>query len=240
MEQQRTLNKERYEPPFETADGTPRYRGLPVELRSVHIAGRAFRIAGLEDAADLLDEPDFARRFVEEDRAPYGMELWPASITLAEHIMQGEDGAGRCAIELGCGLGLVSMAAALKGWSVTATDSEPTSLRFAEYNATVNHADIVAFELLDWHLPPAGRTAERIFGADLLYQLVDHVPILECVRQLLSDDGVALIADPGRGVADRFASLAADRGFMVDTRRTSATIADGREVSGRILHLRRP
>lgn len=157
---------------------------------------------------------------------------------LAEYILHGEEGEGRSAIELGCGLGLVLMAAAKGGWRVIATDCDPISLRFAEYNASLNRADIAAFELLDWHHPPAGRRFERVFAADVLYQLVDHAPIAQCVDQLLAGDGVALLADPNRGVADRFVSTAEDYALDVNVIPAAATNLTGRNVDGRIFLVR--
>ncbi len=224
---------------LEWIDGAAYFRGLPVERRSVTVAGRAIKIVGLKDAADLLELPEFAKRFLEDDRAPYGVELWPAALMLAEHILNGEDGAGTRAIEIGCGLGIVSMAAAIKGWRVDATDCDPTALHFAEYNAAINRADIEAFECLDWHDPPAGERFDRVFGADVLYELKDHVPVIKCVDCLLTTDGVALLADPNRGVADRFASLVRDHGFDVQLVPASETNVRDRPVNGRIFTLRR-
>ncbi|UCC30694.1 MAG: 50S ribosomal protein L11 methyltransferase [Phycisphaerales bacterium] len=222
---------------FEWVDGVAYFRGLPVERRTVTVAGRAIEIVGLKDAADLLDLPEFAKRFLEDDRAPYGVELWPAALMLAEHILNGDDGAGTRAIEIGCGLGIVSMAAAMKGWRVEATDCDPTALHFAEYNAANNRVDIEAFECLDWHDPPAGERFDRVFGADVLYELKDHVPVVECVDCLLTADGVALLADPNRGVADRFAPLVRDHGFDVQVVPASETNIRGQPVNGRIFKL---
>jgi len=200
---------------FEWKNAVAYFHGLRVEERTVHIGGRALRIASLKDAAALLDEPDFARRFLEEDCAPYGLELWPAAIMLAAHIMRDEPGDRRLALDLGCGLGLVAMAAAVHGWRVVAADHEPTSLRFAEFNARANDVAIESFEPLDWRRPQAGRRFDRIFAADVLYQRTDHVPILRCLEALLGDGGVALLADPRRGVADGFDLLAVQNGFQV-------------------------
>lgn len=226
------------EPLFEWIDGTPYFRGLRVEQQTVEIAGQSFDIVGLRDAADLLDHDDYAKRFLDEDVAPYGLELWPAARMLAEHVLEGEDGRGRSAIELGCGLGLVSIAASGSGWNVIATDNESTSLRFAGYNAHLNNANIAAFETLDWHHSPTDRQFERIFAADVLYQLMDHKPVLACVSALLAPDGVAVIADPNRGVADRFASLAEGHGFDVRTTEAKTPNAKGKTVNGRIFQLR--
>ena len=60
-------------------------------------------VAGVIDAADLLDEPDYAKRFLDDDCAPYGLELWPAAVMLAEYILQNDSNHVGRAIEIGCG-----------------------------------------------------------------------------------------------------------------------------------------
>ena len=222
---------------FDWKDGAPFYRGLPVERRVVTVAGQTFNLACLDDAADLLDEPDYAKRFLDEDRAPYGLELWPAAIMLAEYILQNDRSGGGQAIEIGCGLALVSMAASRAGWNVMATDNESTSLRFARYNAAQNDVRIDGYESLDWRNPAKERHFDRVFAADVLYQLVDHEPILCCLKVLLSPDGVALVADPNRGVADRFGAMAESHGFVVEVISAAATGPAGKRVEGRIFRM---
>lgn len=211
---------------FDEQRDAPHYRGLPVIRRDIRIADECFTVMCLKDAADLLDLPDFADRFVEEDKAPYGMELWPASIALAEMVLSGEPGENRSAIELGCGLGLVSLAASRAAWNVTTTDYEEESLRFARLNARLSGVDNLTFAPLDWRDPPRNQKYELILAADVLYQLVDHAPILGCIETLLAPGGTALVADPHRGVADRFPDLARQRGFDVSTAEQSVSVDD--------------
>jgi predicted nicotinamide N-methyase len=222
---------------FTWLDGAAYYRELPVLVEAIQIAGRSFRIARVEDAAGLLDEADFAKRFLEDDVAPYGLELWPSAIMLAEYLLSQKEGAGCRAVELGCGLGLVSIACAAAGWRVTATDNEATSLRFAEYNAQLNSVEVDGFETLDWRHPPTDQQFERVLAADVLYQLVDHAPILQCIKTLLAPGGRALIADPHRGVADRFPEMASAAGFDVNVIPAAAALPGGKQVSGRIFSL---
>ncbi|MCH7926172.1 MAG: methyltransferase domain-containing protein, partial [Planctomycetes bacterium] len=141
------------------------------------------------------------------------------------------------AVELGCGLGLVSIALAAFGWKVTATDNEPTALDFARHNAQLNAVDSIKFETLDWHDPPKDRHFDRVLAADVLYQLVDHAPLIACIRELLSPSGVAMIADPNRGVADRFESTARSSGFDVEVFDAEAARPDAKQTKGRIYHL---
>jgi ETFB lysine methyltransferase len=210
------LSELRNDSPFEYIDGAPHYHGLPVTFRTVNVGDHSFELATLHDPAALLDLPDFARAFIEEDRAPYGLELWPSAIALANFLARHDPGHGRSALELGCGVGLVSLAAASAGWSITATDYDEAALGFTTYNVARNGVSLTAIERVDWRRPAHRPRVERILAADVLYQLVDHAPILDCLSRWLSDDGAALIADPGRGIADRFPRLAQEAGFHVD------------------------
>ncbi len=224
---------------FDWHAGEAFFRGLPVDHHNVEVGGRTFRIARLQDAADLLDDPEFGKRFVEDDLAPYGVELWPAAIMLAKHVLAENVPPGVRAIELGTGLGLVSIAATAGGWRVLSTDHDPTALRFAAYNAAINNVRIERVELLDWHHPPDRRSFDRVLAADVLYELTDHPAILQCVDRLLAPDGSAMIADPNRGIADRFPGLAVEAGFHVDVRPADAPRTEGEQVDGRIFTLRR-
>lgn len=199
----------------------------------------AFKIASMRDAAHLLDEPDFASRFLEADMAPYGVELWPSAIMLAEYITRYENGPHH-AMELGCGLGLVTMVAAKLGWSIVAGDHEPSALVFARHNAELNNVEGLEFQCLDWNQPPDSQRFARVLGADILYQLNNHAPILKCLHRLLETDGMALIADPNRGVADRFPDLASDAGLRVEIVPAKAPGIAGQIQEGRIFRVFRP
>lgn len=87
------------------------------------------------------------------------------------------------------------------GWRVRATDNDLHALAFARYTANPNDTEVGDFAVLDWHEPPTGARYALILGADLLYQLVDHGPILCCIDGLLADDGAAFPADPSRRVS---------------------------------------
>jgi hypothetical protein len=61
----------------------------------------------------LIDEDDFDRN----ERLPYWAELWPSAISLARYLHE-RDLAGARAIELGCGVGLPTIAALTRGAQV--------------------------------------------------------------------------------------------------------------------------
>jgi predicted nicotinamide N-methyase len=215
------------------------FHGLPIERRRLTLEGQLYEVLTLKDAADLLDVPEFGRRFLDNNIAPYGLELWPGAVMLAEFIARSELGAGREAIEIGCGLGLLAIVATRHGWRVTATDNDENALHFAACNAGLNGVSIHKLDLLDWNEPPQALRYERVFGADVLYQLEDHPQIARCTQQLLAPDGVALFADPNRSVANGFPEVARDAGFAVEVILAEARMDSGRKIDGRIFRLTR-
>ena len=65
---------------------------------------------------------------------PYWAELWPSGIALARHVVELPLD-GLRVLELGCGLGLPSLAAALAGAESLATDWAPEAVELLRANA---------------------------------------------------------------------------------------------------------
>ena len=56
---------------FTWKDGQRFFRGLRAERNTFEIGAHSVDLVQVRDVADLLDEPDFAKQFLEQDRAPY-------------------------------------------------------------------------------------------------------------------------------------------------------------------------
>jgi predicted nicotinamide N-methyase len=185
-------------------------------LEQVEIEGRTLAIERPRDAEALLDEEAFEH----EEFLPYWAELWPSGIALARHVTTLAL-AGRPVLELGCGLGLPSIVAALAGADVLATDWSEDGLAFTRRNAERNGARLSTL-LARWDEP--GPLAERgpfelVLAADVLYERRNGEQLLALLRHLIAPTGRALIADPGRPHAARFfESAAAGRPVDVVTR----------------------
>src|SRR5581483_5753574 len=82
-------------------------------------------------AEALIDE----EAFDEDEFLPYWAELWPSGIALARAVAA-RDVRGLRVLELGCGLGLPSLAAALGGADVLATDWALDAIALLRRNAT--------------------------------------------------------------------------------------------------------
>lgn len=156
-----------------------------------------FRVADPNALSDAVDPAAFA----EDERFPYWAELWPSGVALARFLAR-KDLAGAPVIELGCGMGLAGVAAALRGARVLFTDFDPDALAFAAANHALNLGAPGAVRLLDWREPPADLSAAVVLAADVLYERRFLDPFLEALRALVAPGGVAYVAEPGRRIAE--------------------------------------
>src|SRR6185436_16422121 len=85
---------------------------------SIDVPGRRIDLVHPRGAMEMFYEQNFDAH---EEYPPYWAELWPSSVALAWAVATAKP-AGARVLELGCGLGLPSIAAALSGAQVLATD----------------------------------------------------------------------------------------------------------------------
>ncbi len=117
----------------------------------VGIGGRDLCLLRPRDAEALLSEEAFEH----EEFLPYWAELWPSASALARAVGV-RSLRGARVLELGCGLGLPSLAAAVAGGRVTATDWAPDAIAMLERNAARNGLSIEALTV-SWTAPDADR-----------------------------------------------------------------------------------
>jgi len=168
---------------------------------TVPLRGAALHVLRPRDAEALLDD----HAFEHEEYLPYWAELWPSGVALARRVAARALRGARV-LELGCGLGLPSLAAALAGGRVLATDWSPEAIALLGGNAERNGAEL-EMEIVDWARPEA--LLERapwdlVLGADLLYERRNVAPLLALLPSLLGERGELWLADPGRAPAEDF------------------------------------
>src|SRR3954468_16537412 len=100
----------------------------------VPLGERDISILRPRDTVALLDEEAFAQG---DEFIAYWADLWPSAIVLPRHIAARALRGARV-LELGCGLGLPSLAVALAGGRPLATDWAPDALAAVERNAARN------------------------------------------------------------------------------------------------------
>jgi predicted nicotinamide N-methyase len=115
---------------------------------------------------------------------------------------------GSRVVELGCGLGLPSIAAALGGARVLATDWSQDAVDAAAANAARNGAMIETL-VVSWDSPAAlleRAPFDLVLAADVLYERRNVEPLLELLPRLAPE---VLLAEPGRPYAPTFLERAA-------------------------------
>jgi predicted nicotinamide N-methyase len=184
--------------------GLPPGAASDVVEETVRLEGRTVRLLRPRDGDAVLDEL-LAEDDPDEDRLPFWAELWPSGIALANAIAS-RSLVGRRVLDLGCGLGLVGVTAAMAGARVLAVDRSPEAIRFTAVNASRNgvrlQTAVAAFEEPE-SLLVEGRW-DLVLAADVLYEQ-RNVPVLVwLLPRLVAADGEVWLADPGRSMLDRF------------------------------------
>jgi predicted nicotinamide N-methyase len=160
--------------------------------------GPSLSILRPPSAEELIDEAAFA----EEEFLPYWAELWPSGLALARHVAA-RDLRGLRVLELGCGLGLPSLAAARSGADVLATDWAEEAVELLQRNAEQNDVFLRAIRVR-WSEPEQLLRAapwDLVLGADLLYEARNAEQLAGLLPQL---GGEVLLAEPGRPYAKEF------------------------------------
>jgi len=179
--------------------------------QDVDVLGRRVSLLKPRSIDALIDEEDFTR----DERLPYWADLWPASLVLAEEIAS-ETGAGRSFLELGCGLGLATIAALGAGYDVTATDYYADALAFTRTNALRSVGRVPATRLVDWRdLPADLGPFDRVVAADVLYERTYGELVARVLDRVLAAHGTATVADPGRVAADAFVHACSALGLEI-------------------------
>lgn len=172
---------------------------------STHLVEERIAVGGGEivierprDFEDLLSDEAFER----EELLPYWAHLWGSSVALAGSL-GGTVRLGARVLELGCGLGLASIAAARAGARVTASDWSEDATAAAAANAARNGAELEVL-VADWDTP--GELLRRapwdlVIAADVLYEAKKVTTLLELLPRLTD---LVLLAEPGRATAEPF------------------------------------
>jgi len=183
--------------------GEPPAPLLDVAVRTLRLPDGPVILVRPRDWPALLD----AEREAGHD-APFWAATWPSGEQLAR-VVAGVPLLGRAVLDLGCGLGLVAIAAARAGADVLAVDVSADAVTFAAENMSLNGV--------------GGRTAncswaddavaecgpfDLVLGGDILYSSIGVQALLDALPPLVAHEGEAWFADPGRAAAQAAVSAA--------------------------------
>jgi predicted nicotinamide N-methyase len=180
----------------------------------LNLCGREWtllRPADLESLwASITDEA-----FTADERLPYWVELWPASLALAVWLKGNKERiANRICLDLGCGLGFTALVGSLAGARVIGMDYEPAALAYARKNAARNAVPSPLWTVMDWRKPAlAPKSCAYIWGGDVMYENRFVAPVFDFIAYALAENGVAWIAEPGRNTYELFKNTLVSKGW---------------------------
>ena len=191
-------------------------RRFRTSVTDATIGKRTFSILKPANSDDLIREEDF----VKDERLPYWADVWPSSIVLAEKLLE-LNGEGKTALELGCGVGLSTLAATAAGFDVLSTDYYEDALDVTRANVFRNLGKTARTRLVDWrHLPANLGRFDLVFASDVLYEK-EYAELLPSILDgAIARGGMALIADPGRVAAPIFVEACGASGLVIQSKET--------------------
>jgi len=140
------------------------------------------------------------------ERFPYWLEVWPSSILLAKFILKNPSlFKEKLCLDIGCGLGALSIALSMVGGKVISQDIEFESLIYCKKNLLQNHLPPSLCVQGDWGRPCYHtESVDIIVGADIIYEKKAHIPLARFISDLLKPHARAYIAAPHREGSFRF------------------------------------
>jgi predicted nicotinamide N-methyase len=130
--------------------------------------------------------------------------VWPSSIVLT-HFLLAYPYKNKRILEVGCGIGLVSLLLNYFEADITATDIHPEAEQFLQENVRLNKGKAIPFLRCGWgDLQSRLGEFDLIVGSDLLYE-DEHADLLSSfIEQHSNSHCDVIIVDPGRSSRAKF------------------------------------
>ena len=152
---------------------------------------------------------------------PYWAHLWTGAIELALHLDGHHQCAGQAVLDVGCGLGLVGIVAAVKGARVTFLDRDPDALAFAAASAERNGCRPAGLRQADFTRDNLGWRFDLILAAEVLYDAAAFIPLVRFFSAHLKSGGTVILADAHRTDTRAFYDALTSSGYRFTTRTIS-------------------
>lgn len=165
-----------------------------VATTTLTIAGKPLKILEMKDFEGYVD------KLVESTEVglmnfPYWAKIWEASILLSYFLGKQPVALGQRILEIGAGMGVVGVYAALCGHKVTISDNNDDALLFAQANVILNGATQAEVRKIDWNRPEdLDGTYDMIVGAEVVYDRENYPLLVSFLRRALAPDGMIFLA----------------------------------------------
>ena len=164
-----------------------------VDIVPLKIGNKTLRILQIRDYEEYLVE------LIDENGAaimdlPFWAKVWDSSFVLAYFLGKQPVVFGQHMLEIGAGMGIVGIYAALCGHRVTVTDINEDALLFARANALLNGASQVKVRMLDWASSNLSETYDVILGSEVVYDRQSYPALVSFLQKTLAPGGIIFLA----------------------------------------------
>ncbi|PKM83540.1 MAG: methyltransferase [Firmicutes bacterium HGW-Firmicutes-13] len=175
------------------------------------LPGREIKLLVVKDIEALVTDPD------DEDQIPYWADIWPAGRAMANYIWEKINFQRAEVLELGAGLGLPGIVAALKGAKVTFSDYKDEAVQMTACNARANGLQKVDTFTGDWRDFRLEKKFDWILGSDILYNPRLNPYAEKILVSNLKADGQLLISHARRPATYEVLERLKKEGPFMDT-----------------------
>jgi predicted nicotinamide N-methyase len=152
------------------------------------IRERSFQFFVPRDLDAFVNHDDIFHDF------PLWAKIWEGSLVLADYLAGLEPVPDKRFLEIGCGLGLVGIAASAFGHRVVMTEYDEHALNFARANAQRNNLPEIEITKLDWFHPQLKESFDCIIGSEIAYREEDFRPLSNLFKNYLKPSGEIILA----------------------------------------------
>ena len=164
------------------------YQAYETKAAEVVINGKKFSIQLPRYLDRFIDHTDVFRDF------PLWAKIWKASWVLSSYLADLPPNVNKCFLEIGAGVGLVSIVAAAFGHQITMTEYNSDALNFARANACLNNCPNLPIEKLDWYHPHLKDQFDFIVAAEVTYKEAYFPALIRLFKSNLKPGGEIILA----------------------------------------------
>ena len=164
------------------------YKEYETEATEVVVKDRKFQILLPRFLAGFINTHDVFHEF------PLWAKIWRASWVLSDYLAGMPVERKRQYLELGAGVGLVSIAAASFGHRITMSEHNYDAIQFARANALINECPRLPIVDLDWNRPQLPGRFDYIVASEVIYKWDDCQPLVKLLKAWLKPDGEVILA----------------------------------------------
>ena len=181
------------------------------EVFDLQLTNHLVKVSRIKDIDKLFNQllsKSPADQAVLDEQMPYWADLWPSAIGLSKYIDDNPNLVnGKNVIEIGCGLGMPGIVAAMNGANVTMTDYLQEALDFSHNNWKKNLSIKFNGQLLDWRDVSKVEKADVILASDVAYESRSFEPLKKSLKHILKPNGFLLLSEPNRKFASPFIKI---------------------------------